>query len=221
MTITSLTQLHSRKLTELRAHSQKHIDLWRDAVEVVSKAERESKCIIGLPSELTDGPSLMDQQLKSVNYMKLLEMEKDVVRERGKIYDFAISKLNRMISHLEQTAANTGKPKVAKQQNIYRWNDIMGISLSILFTLFIWLFFTAIIETAFPGPGSSGGVIVAFFVSIYPAIFLAFRASRLISGSVGTDNLQQIQVVNQELQRKVGVIQSSIEQIEAHRKVQI
>ena len=45
MTIGLLNQLHDHKLAQIRARAQKQIELWREAIAVVKKAEQESKCI--------------------------------------------------------------------------------------------------------------------------------------------------------------------------------
>ena len=103
MTAIPLTQLHSRKLMQARARTQQAIDLWRESIAVVKKAEQKSGCMIELPKQLTEGVSRAEENTKAADYIRLLSIEKNAAGNPSQ-HAIAIGTLRWAIEKVHQSA---------------------------------------------------------------------------------------------------------------------
>ena len=145
MTTALLNQLHDHKLTQVRARAQKQIELWREAIAVVKKAEQEAKCIIDLPEQLTN-INAVEKRVGSVGYMDVMELEDEVSRSREQVYEFAVDKLNKLRERLQSDSSNqsTGptinsKNNAKTQVAVPAFINVAIISFSVLFLILLVL----------------------------------------------------------------------------------
>lgn len=215
MTIGLLNQLHAHKLAQVRARAQKQVESWRETIEVVKRAEQESKCIIALPQKLTN-ISAIETRIKSVDYMNAMGIENEITRSREQICDFAIEKLGRMHEHLQIEASklNTGNVAAEMKNNKYNPSNkeinkfaglcILAYILSFAFLVVIGVNVDAVFLSAMP----IAFVISMTFILTNKAHFPTFFPT---DGEVA--NQQTIQYTPD----KVKLINNAVTQIEAHR----
>ena len=220
MTTALLNQLHDHKLTQIRARTQKQIELWREVIAVVKKAEQESKCIIALPEQLTN-IAAVEKRVASGGYMEVMDMDGEINRLREQVYEFAVEKLNRMKEHLEQIGTVNTETSAQHEQRIRNaQNSCLKIAAYIggfILLLIIWVFFSSILYRLFPNPSSSLDSflgVLCFVVSVAVPVYFVNRALKLISPKNSSGNAQPSVEDNKV---KMSRIDNSIEQIESHR----
>ena len=216
MTTALLNQLHDHKLAQIRARAQKQIELWREAIVVVKKAEQESKCIIALPEKLTN-IAAVEKRVGSVGYMEVMDMDGEINRLREQVYGFAVEKLDRMRNHL-QREADVRKITVTGEDIKKGAIETGRFTLSIFAAVAALILFFGLVSLVSWPP-----IIVLIFI-LGGFVAAGWTVMAVVTGSwklsVSDKKVENDKSHNQmelDAKGKISQIEGAVAQIEAHR----
>jgi tetratricopeptide (TPR) repeat protein len=87
--ITDMAQLVSSLMHEVRVRLDQSVKQWQNAIHIVRIAEQQAECNLQLPSVLTTGMSEIAAQIRSADYLALLDYDKNTLGYADHTYRMA------------------------------------------------------------------------------------------------------------------------------------